>query len=90
MCLWKCKAYCQRTTITRYVPQETQPLPSGSTVEVDRYLTGQYVRVTELIISGQVTHVFIVFSYDVSGIIIHKINQFLVAFDIVAAESVFA
>ena len=43
-----------------------------------------------LIISGHVIHVFIVFSCDVSGIIIQKINQFLVAFDIVAADSMYA
>jgi hypothetical protein len=81
---------CKRTMITRNAPHEPHQLPSGSTVDVDRYLTGQYVTVTILIISGHVIHVFIVFSRDVSGIIIQKINQFLVAFGIVAADSMFA
>jgi hypothetical protein len=80
----------KRTIITWHTPHETHQLPSGSTVDVDRYLTGQYVIVTILIISGHVMHVLIVFSCDVSGIIIQKINQFLVAFDIVAADSMFA
>ena len=65
---------CKRTMITRDAPYETHQLPSGSTVDVDRYLTGQYVTVTILIISCHVIHVFIVFSCDVSGIIIQRIN----------------
>lgn len=81
---------CKRTMIIRQASHETHQLPSGSTVGVDRYVTGQYVTVTILIISCHVIHVFIVFSCDVSGIIIQKINQFLVAFDIVAADSIFA
>lgn len=71
-------------------PHETHALSSGSAVTVDKYLTRHYGTVTKLILSAHVMHVFIVFSYDVSGIIIQKINQFLVAFDIMAADSMFA
>ena len=81
---------CKRTVITRNAPHETHQLSSGSTVDVDRYLIWQYVTVTILIISGHIIHVFFLFCCDASGIIIHKINQFLVAFDIMAADLMFA